>query len=632
MKPIAENDLECLHDYFLCKFLDEHGKFHDIGMWPGHDLDRQYIRNFIDAHTVVTFNGNFYDQTMLTVAMQPNVGTEFLKAINDALIGGGKRPWDIYKAYNLEPIFPDHIDLYEVAPGVRVGLKAYGARMHSKRLQDLPFDPDYRVDAPGRFVLNHYCGNDLVTTRELRNEVWSRIELRQAMSEKYGVDLRSKSDAQIAEAVIKSELGFRTDPRYIPTGFQFRYEAPPYLRFITPELNALLREVQTLPFQVDDKMETIELYGEPLGVTTGVKIPPSLKGRDIIIAGKKYRLGIGGLHSQEKVVNYQTNSTHVVWDIDVTSYYPSLIRTMGMYPQNLGPRFLEIYDGVYHNRLRAKSDAARLADLGLLGAEYDEATTMSDGLKIVLNGTFGKLFSKWSILYAPEFGIRTTVTGQLALLMLIEMMEATGIEVVSANTDGIVLRIPRLLVDQARSNVAWWERTTGLGMEETHYNGIYARDVNNYIAITDKGKVKRKGIFANGGVLSGPQGKGPNQDICADAVVNYLKDKIPLSLTIKGCTDIRKFVVTRHCKHGGVYLPEGVAIDDGAYLGKTLRWYYGFTRGYIGAYKTGDKVAESDWATPAMELPDQMPADINYEHYIAKAKEMLTNIGVSYEY
>ena len=35
-----------------------------------------------------------------------------------------------------------------------------------------------------------------------------------------------------------------------------------------------------------------------------------------------------------------------------------------------------------------------------------------------------------------------TITGQLALLMLIEMMECSGIRVVSADTDGIVLLIP----------------------------------------------------------------------------------------------------------------------------------------------------------------------------------------------
>ena len=36
------------------------------------------------------------------------------------------------------------------------------------------------------------------------------------------------------------------------------------------------------------------------------------------------------------------------------------------------------------------------------------------------HGTFGKLFSRFSIFYAPEFGIAVTIGGQLSLLMLID--------------------------------------------------------------------------------------------------------------------------------------------------------------------------------------------------------------------
>src|SRR5690606_36540076 len=145
--------------------------------------------------------------------------------------------------------------------------------------------------------------------------------------------------------------------------------------------------------------------------------------------------------------------------------------------------------------------------------------TESDGLKIVLNGTFGKLFSKWSVRYAPGLGIRVTITAPLALLMLVEMMECSGTPVISANTYGIVLRIPAGMDAIADQVVKWWENRTGLEMEETLYRSLHQRDVNNYVAITMDGKVKRKGVFNQGGVLSGPAGKGPDKDICGDAVV-----------------------------------------------------------------------------------------------------------------
>ena len=332
-------------------------------------------------------------------------------------------------------------------------------------------------------------------------------------------------------------------------------------------------------------------------------------------------MGIGGLHSQESSVHYLSiPGRQQLRDVDVTSYYPSLILTLGMYPEQLGPAFINIYRNVYTRRLAAK--------------EAGEMTE-SDGLKIVLNGTFGKLLSKWSILYAPELGIRVTITGQLALLMLIEMMEMSGIRVVSANTDGIVLLIAPHLEWLADQNIKWWERTTGLQLEASLYSGIFMRDVNNYIALPmqddPKGKVKRKGIFAPGGLLSGPQGKHPDKDICADAVVAYLQHGTPLEATIRGCTDIRKFVQIRHCSRGAVDLPAGVAINDGRYLGKAIRWYYSGRPGYIGVRHTGDKVAGSEGATPIMDLPATLPADINYQHYIDVAKTMLYNVGVNWQ-
>jgi hypothetical protein len=51
-----------------------------------------------------------------------------------------------------------------------------------------------------------YCHNDLQVTRILYDELKPQIALREQMSKQYGLDLRSNSDAQIAENVIKHEL------------------------------------------------------------------------------------------------------------------------------------------------------------------------------------------------------------------------------------------------------------------------------------------------------------------------------------------------------------------------------------------------------------------------------------------
>lgn len=652
-RPLVEVDLECYPDFFLCKFYDaSRSKFHSVPMYEGCALDIPMIATVLQRCTVVTFNGNNYDIPMLVLAMHGATCAQ-LKKGNDDIIVRGLKPWEFYREWGIEPPeYIDHIDIMEVAPGVRIGLKMYMGRLHAPTIQDLPYDPSTALDGPGRFVIDNYCGNDLVGTNLLREELKGRLALREAISARYGVDVRSKSDAQIAEAVIKAQLDFKPSHRYIPDNFQFNYTPPDYIQFITPQMRELLDIVRTAPFVVRDKEEAIAFgYYDPEDddapkIRTGVRIPDQLNGRDIIIGRTTYRLGIGGLHSQEKRTSHRTvPGAHTIKDVDVKSYYPSLILGMNMVPEQLGAGFSIIYRGVYDRRLSSKAEAARAGKMAEYLDDPDKSEALkiasdmqdeSDGLKIVLNGTFGKLFSKWSVLFAPELGIRTTITGQLALLMLIEMMEASGIRVISANTDGIVLLIPHGMDDLAGNIVKWWEQRTGLEMEEAVYSAIYSRDVNNYIAITTDGKVKRKGVFNQGGVLSGPQGKGPNMDICADAVVAYLKDGVPIRETIRACTDIRKFIVLRGVKGGGVWMSKGVDTPEEhrTYLGKAVRWYYGHSAHcpYIAYASNGNKVATSDMAIPCMKLPDEMPANINHGLYVNKAMEMLASLGLPVRY
>ena len=56
-----------------------------------------------------------------------------------------------------------------------------------------------------RPLIRNYCDNDNQITAQLYRQLSEAIRLREAMSDQYGLDLRSKSDAQIAEQVIKSE-------------------------------------------------------------------------------------------------------------------------------------------------------------------------------------------------------------------------------------------------------------------------------------------------------------------------------------------------------------------------------------------------------------------------------------------
>lgn len=614
-------DTECYKDYWLCKF-DTGEVFQLI---PNGTLDIAGLYRTLSRYTCISFNGLHYDIPIISLALQGHDNAT-LKAASDQIITQNARPWDITRDL-LE--WCDHIDMIEVAPG-QSSLKMYGAKMHSHKLQDLPIRPDASIAWHDRVLLRDYCDNDLRTTRELYDMFQAQLKLRQDMSAEYGVDLRSKSDAQIAEAVMKKLLPFKVERPYIAAGTQFQYRAPEWMRF------------QHLPL-----LQLLERNTFTVAVSGGVEMPDELANTLIRIGSSAYKMGIGGLHSTESQTVHVADDQYEITDHDVASYYPSLILCTGISPQQIGPQFQTIYRQWYARRLAAKRGG-------------DKKTANS--LKTLLNGTFGKLGSMWSIFYAPSEMIQVTVTGQLALLMLIEMLELSGISVVSANTDGIVLRTRRDMTWLRDECIKWWESITGFETERTDYIMLASRDVNSFAAVKPDRSVKLKGAYAP--PEPGPSGwPNPTGQICVDAVVAYLAHGVPLHDTVYACTDIRQFIYVRQVKGGGSYLPTtlpaksttlgamrafgatGVTNDElraayatlrdrtlaqAQYLGKAVRWYYAVgSQGCI-ITPAGGLVARTECCAPMMELTDTLPDDIDREWYVREAVSLLADLGITH--
>jgi len=640
----AETDVECYRNYFLIKSWNY--QFEVRPYWSIPSV--MSLRFFLATHELITFNGKNYDEPMIAaclhlIASNPNITPAqlcaSLKAYSDSIIVGRVRGWQFYKQNNItELTWLKHIDLFEVAPGVGIGLKMYMGRAHAQTLQDLPIDPAANLTPDEMDGINTYCGNDLSGTKLLKELCKGRLELRRQISIDLNVDVMSKSDAQISEATIIAKLGYRPQKVSYPHGYQFNYQAPPFIKFKTQQMRDVLATVLTNSFTVND-VDQLKLPGDTdevldadgRKIKTGIIIPPAVAALRVSMGSSVYKFGIGGLHSQEKSIFHLTEpGKWSLSDHDVASYYPSLILLMNMYPGAIGEAFIEIYRRVYTERLHAKNMASACKKAG----DADGAKrwkTIADSLKIVLNGAFGKLGSKYSILFAPELLIRTTITGQLALLMLIEDMELAGIPVVSANTDGIIVKTPAGLETTRDAILRAWEAVTGLETEETKYSAVFSRDVNNYIAFKPDGTHKAKGCFGESGVSpdASPTGKNPDIDICADAVIAYLARGTPLYTTIRGCTDIRKFLTVAKCSGGGYW--EG----SGEVLGKTVRWYYGRNSTHAirstqmrNGQTKGNMVAGSTGSVPCMRLPDTLPDDIDYAFYEREAYKMLGTIGV----
>jgi len=585
-------DIEVYRNYFLALFMTEQGKTKRFEIFNDDDsaFDPQAIYDLMTNEEVeiITFNGNNYDVPLLTMAMV-NPNTQAIKRASNQIIEKNKRPWHFYRDEGLQEPKINHIDIIDVAPGM-VGLKIYGGRLSSPRLQELPIPHDAEIQPEQLELMRQYCKNDVQVTQMLFNALSQQVSLRRAMSETYGVDLRSKSDAQIAEAVLKAEymrLTGDSPPKVEAERDSFYYDPPVYIRFSTEPLSAVLEIVRTAEMVLNDK-------------TGHVIMPKDIEKLVIEIGQSRYKIGIGGLHSQESETAHFSDDDNVLIDRDVESYYPRMMLNMNMRLGGFGVHFNTVYGKILEERIEAKHAGDKVK---------------SDSLKIVLNSTFGKTSNKYSTLYSPEFMIRTTLTGQLTLLMLIEALERYGIPVVSANTDGIVIKCPHSERDALNLIVQKWEKHTGLKTEETVYRALYSRDVNNYIAVKEDGKAKAKGVY---GPVS--LSKNPQTPICGEAVIAYLTKDVPVDHTVRDCRDISKFIALRTVTGG--------AIKDDLPLGKAIRWYYAEgEKGAIHYATNGNTVPRSNGAKPLMDLPEHFPADVDYDWYIKECEEMLMAIG-----
>ena len=194
-------DCEVYRDYFLLSALDlPSGEVQHFEMFEGQDLPNG-IAKLMMRQTTCGFNSANYDLPIIAAALR-GMNCRELKALSDSIIVENVPHWQLGVKV---PSAWDHIDLIELAIG-QSSLKIYGGRLHAPKMQDLPISPSASIAPRQREVLRRYCGNDLETTAILYQHLKPQIELRERMSEQYGIDLRSKSDAQIAEAVIRTEI------------------------------------------------------------------------------------------------------------------------------------------------------------------------------------------------------------------------------------------------------------------------------------------------------------------------------------------------------------------------------------------------------------------------------------------
>ncbi len=614
--------------------------------WSHKPKDVQAFVKLLDAdHTWVGFNSENFDRPLIAAMLDGHPAIN-IKNFAQFIISEEMRSWKTYKEFNIPFQEYDHIDLIDVAPGVMISLKTYAGRMSYPTMVDMPFHHDKDLTPSEMKTLEKYCLNDLNVTEELFKQLKVQMDLRYQLSEEYEIDLRSKSDAQIAEAILKKKCGIRSSDKVVPR--YVRYTTPSFIKTTHKgirEVIELLNEHEFVLNRMNGQPNVPEFLKEPFRINNGL-----------------YQMGVGGLHSTHDVNMYlEESETLMLSDFDVASYYPNIMMKAGLIPKlggNKGALFIDEYRKIYEQRMEAK----RAGD-----------KTVANSLKITLNGTFGKLGNIYCSFYSPDLLLAVTLTGQLNLLCLIhELEKIKGVQVRSANTDGVLVAYPPKARVEVLQVFEKNSKRTGFEYEETQYLKYAAKDVNNYFAVKkDKdgrpAGVKRKGLYAVAGI---EEMKNPTMEICSDAAAEWLAFGTPLEQTINASSDIKLFVTVRNVKSGGIQHEKTIFVDDweeqspglwvhphmttqpvkrksrpkprevfvgGKPFGRVARWYMSTKAlppitsmsGEVPGVKNGGKVPKSEGGKLLLTLTDSMPKDIDRDWYVAEAKAILQDCGVA---
>lgn len=475
---------------------------------------------------------------------------------------------------------------------LRVGLKEIQVTMQYPNVQEFVCDWSKPLLLEDFDNMIDYNINDIESTAELLNRCKKDIDLRIAIEDEYGVRVLSKDGVNIGMKILTQKYlektgltwwdieGLRSPMDYIP----LKDVILPFIKYDSPILQRVL----------DDMKSQI--------------VSPGRKGyeNNFIFNGLRYTVGVGGIHSKNDPEIIIPKEDEMLIDIDVASLYPSMLIEYKFYPKHLGPEFLEVYSQIKDERIEAKHNGDKVKN---------------ETLKLALNGLSGNLQNQHNFCYSPFAVMQIRINGQLLLLMLAERLTQIGCRIVQANTDGLFVLLKKSIYEQANKICQEWEQLTRLTLEEERFEAMYQYAINDYIAVKEGYKetknpdlIKTKGMFITKVLL----GKGLSAKIIPEAIIKYFVDGIPVEDTIKGCTDIRKFLMSE--KTGKQWHVEYMNQEQQ----RTNRFYASTNGGYLWKWKyTGH--AEG-------EVVEYYSPYVGRQSYIAKEKSyqnMLTASGVT---
>lgn len=487
--------------------------------------DNVGLKRFMLNHGLIFggFNNKHYDD-WVTQSMLTGADPEIVKAHNDFIIQQHCNGWEFPFVQFQRKLFKS-FDLRDDIADKGLSLKAIEGNMCEPIVESsIDFNIKRKLTAEEVEEVIFYCKTDVSNSVKLYHKRKSYLDGKIAVGRLKGID------ASISLSLTNPKLtATYLEARRADYNDEFEYEPPAEL--------------------------ILNKYREPIEFFRKIDYNEKLK---CDIAGVQHVYGWGGIHgARENYFDQSTEEMKIV-DIDVGSYYPSMMLEYGYISRSIPSA--EGYANVYNTRIKAKH-------------EGDDET--AGALKLVLNSTYGAMKNQYNPLYDPRGANHICITGQLLLTDLIEKLEdVEGFSLIQSNTDGLMIKFPVANEKQINKIVEEWEQRTRLNMEYTEIHRIAQKDVNNYIVQVgatylirdgvktftkeDKLKINTKGGYVS--LWQGGSFKNNSLIIVHKAIVEYFMNSVPVEDTINKAENIFDFQMI--CKTGGTFQNTVWAVGD----------------------------------------------------------------------
>jgi hypothetical protein len=403
------------------------------------------------------------------------------------------------------------------------------SRLSFEELSKMPIEHFNRYILP-KYIkpMLYYNRNDVFLVIEIARQKPDEIKLRYAITTAFRINVMASARANIADKLLTklySDMSGLPKERFEKgrtnrTALSFKKIIFPHIEFKTKELQDVLNEMKDVIIYHTNKdsfTKTVKFYG-----TT-------------------YTLATGGIHSVDLPRILQSTDEYRYCHWDYSSYYPSIMISYKVYPKHLNQKvFTKLVRYLRDTRISAKHNKN---GEDVIKGVPNKIT--AEALKIVINAIYGKLGSDKFWLYDRFAQMQVTINGQLMTMTLIEELELNGIHVVSANTDGIVLKLPIDKEDVFKEITSRWNEKNMMSADGEYYKIVVSRDVNNYFDIQSDDSVEFKGALDPKQYLKELK-KGYDMPIVAEAVYQYFANNVPVMETLRNHKDILDFCKTQN--------------------------------------------------------------------------------------